>query len=54
MCDSKTKKVLKEFDSIASACDYLGKYPKGQPNISAVLMVEEKQRISIFGKGLDK
>ena len=50
MCDPKTKEVLKEFDSIASACDYLGNYPKGQPNISAVLNGRRKTAYKYFWK----
>ena len=42
MCDVRTKEILKTFDSISSACDYLGKYPTGQANISAVAKGKRK------------
>ena len=44
MCDVRTKEILKTFDSISSACDYLGKYPTGQANISAVAKGKVRKR----------
>lgn len=35
MCEPITKNILKEFDSISSACEFLNK-SNGQPNITAV------------------
>ena len=50
MCDPKTQEVLQIFDSIASACEFLNKYPSGQPNISAVLNGRRKTAYKYFWK----
>lgn len=50
MCDPFSKEVIKEFPSIADACKFLGKYPKAQPNISAVLNGRRKTAYKFFWK----
>ena len=54
MCDPKTQEIIQIFDSIASACDFLGKYPNGQPNISAVLNGRRKTAYKYFWKKIEK
>lgn len=54
MCNPETKEIIKTFDSIASACDFLGKYPSGQPNISSVLNGRRKTAYKYFWKRVDK
>lgn len=52
MCDKETKETIKEFDSIADACDYLNKEPHAQANISAVLNGRRKTAYGFFWKRL--
>ena len=50
MCDPQTQEIIQIFDSIASACEFLDKYPSGQPNISAVLNGRRKTAYNYFWK----
>lgn len=54
MCDPLTHEEIQIFDSIASACIYLNKYPTGQANISAVLNGRRKTAYNFFWKKFEK
>jgi len=55
MCDPLTKEIIQEFDSIASACDFLNRAPSSaQPNISAVLNGRRKTAYKYFWKKIEK
>lgn len=50
MCDPRTGEIIQTFPSIADACHFIGKYPAGQPNISAVLNGRRKTAYQYFWK----
>lgn len=50
MCNPLTQDIIQIFPSIADACHFLGKYPKAQPNISAVLNGRRKTAYKYFWK----